>query len=99
MSRPHSTPAADVRRLAARLVCGFVLTSVANAQVSPCEQAGRDAERGYGVPPGLLPASGRVESGRWDATYHRTVPWPWAIDAGGTPRLAASREAAVSETR
>ena len=71
----------------------------AHAQVSPCEQAGSDAERQYALPSGLLLAIGRVESGRWDAAYRRTVPWPWAIDAAGEPRLVETKEAAVSQTR
>ena len=33
------------------------------------------------------------------STYRRTVPWPWAIDADGEPRLTASKEEAVSRTR
>jgi soluble lytic murein transglycosylase-like protein len=71
----------------------------AHAQISSCEQAGTEAERQHSVPSGLLPAIGRVESGRWDATYRRTVPWPWAINADGAPWLAANKEEAVSRTR
>ena len=81
---------------AAALICFLMLASAAHAQVSPCEQAGSDAERQYALPSGLLLAIGRVESGRWDAAYRRTVPWPWAIDADGEPRLTASKEEAVS---
>jgi soluble lytic murein transglycosylase-like protein len=84
---------------AAAFVWLVFLASTAHAQVSPCEQAGTDAERQYALPSGLLLAIGRVESGRWDAVYSRTVPWPWAIDADGEPHLAASREEAVRRTR
>ena len=66
---------------------------------SPCEQAGRDAERQYALPPGLLGAIGRVESGHWDAALGRTVPSPWAIDAAGTPLLPDSKEAALRQVR
>ena len=87
------------RRLAASIIGLFIVASPAFAQVSPCEQAGSDAERQYALPAGLLLAIGRVESGRWDATYRRTIPWPWAIDADGAPLLTASKEAAVRQTR
>jgi hypothetical protein len=80
-------------------ICLLALTLPAHAQVSPCEQAGTDAERQYALPSGLLLAIGRVESGRWDPAYRRTVPWPWAIDADGAPLLAASKEDAVRQTR
>jgi soluble lytic murein transglycosylase-like protein len=89
----------QMRSVAAPLICFLLIASAAHAQVSPCEQAGGDAERQYALPSGLLLAIGRVESGRWDAAYRRTVPWPWAIDADGEPLLSASKEEAVSRTR
>jgi soluble lytic murein transglycosylase-like protein len=85
--------------IAATVALLIVMASPAHAQMSPCEQAGSDAERQYALPSGLLLAIGRVESGRWDATYRRTVPWPWAIDADGAPLLAASKDEAVRQTR
>jgi hypothetical protein len=88
-----------LRRQVASLTFLFITYSNAQAQVSLCEQAGSDAERLYALPSGLLLAIGRVESGRWDATYRRTVPWPWAIDAAGEARLVENKEAAVSLTR
>jgi soluble lytic murein transglycosylase-like protein len=88
---------------AARLLSAFLLAfaslSVAHAQPAPCEQAGSDAERQYALPSGLLLAIGRVESGRWDAAFQRTVPWPWAIDAAGEPRLVSTKQEAVNQTR
>jgi hypothetical protein len=65
---------------------------------SPCEQAGRQAERAHDLPSGLLLAIGRVESGRWDAARGRVVPWPWAIDAGGNGTLLDTKEAAIAHT-
>ncbi|MDE2517173.1 MAG: transglycosylase SLT domain-containing protein [Rhodospirillales bacterium] len=50
---------------------------------SACERAGAAAERRFGLPAGLLLAIGRVESGRFDATRGRTVPWPFAVDVAG----------------
>jgi hypothetical protein len=86
-------------RLAAALTALLSLSLPALAQLSPCEQAGIEAERQYALPSGLLLAIGRVESGRWDAGLRRTVPWPWAIDAAGAPQLAASKDEALRQTR
>jgi hypothetical protein len=65
---------------------------------SACEQAGRQAERAHDLPSGLLLAIGRIESGRWDATRDRVVPWPWAIDAAGDGALLDSKQAAIART-
>lgn len=82
----------------------LLLANTAQAQQvvepgSPCEQAGIDAERQYGLPSGLLAAIGRVESGRWDPVLGRVVASPWAIDAAGQPQLNESKEAALEQTR
>jgi Transglycosylase SLT domain len=78
---------------------GEPATIVGPPVVSSCEDAGRDAERQYALPVGLLAAIGRVESGRWDAALGRVVPWPWAIDAAGQPRLADNKDAALQQVR
>jgi Transglycosylase SLT domain len=65
---------------------------------SVCERAGHLAERTHALPPGLLLAIGRVESGRWDAKRGRVVPWPWAIDAAGDGMLIDSKQAAIART-
>jgi len=85
-------------------LCLLALTVVARAQTvvepgSSCEQAGRDAEREFALPVGLLGAIGRVESGRWDATLGRVVPSPWAIDAAGQPYQSNNKTAAVQQIR
>ncbi len=84
--------------------CLLTLTVAAKAQtvVEPdasCEQAGRDAEREFALPIGLLGAIGRVESGRWDPTLGRVVPSPWAIDAAGQPYQSNNKAAAVQQIR
>ena len=48
-----------------------------------CEIAGAAAEQAHGLPPGLLVAIGRVESGRWDGVRERMAPWPWTINTAG----------------
>ena len=65
------------------------------ASPSLCEQAGTAAEQAHGLPAGLLLAIGRVESGRWDATRDRQVPWPWTINAAGKGRHLDSKPEAI----
>ena len=60
-----------------------------------CEQAGAAAEAANKLPAGLLKAIGRIESGRWDATRARSVPWPWTINAAGKGQWFETRDAAV----
>ncbi len=91
-------------RLTPSLFCLLVLSCPAHAQIvagpdSSCEQAGRDAEREYALPVGLLGAIGRVESGKWDPTLGRVVPTPWAIDASGQPFLSNDKTGALQQVR
>ena len=97
----RSRPDQIVRRNLLRLSAVLLLTTQVSAQTteSPCEQAGRDAERQFALPPGLLSAIGRVESGRWDAALARVVPSPWAIDAAGQPLMAENKAVALQRTR
>lgn len=41
------------------------------------------AEQGAGLPPGLLLAVGKVESGRVHPVTGQVVPWPYAVNVGG----------------
>lgn len=69
------------------------------AQVAPgalCAPAIAAAEREHGVPPGLLGAIARVESGRSDPATGRTVAWPWTINAEGQGRYFATKTEAVA---
>jgi hypothetical protein len=72
------------------------------APVSPfaaCEQAGLAAEQANGLPPGLLLAIGRIESGRWDPDRGRTAAWPWTINAAGKGAWFQTPEEAIETTR
>lgn len=55
------------------------------------------AEREAGLPPGLLLAIGKVESGR--AGPGGVVPWPYAINVAGRGMLAADAGAAIVQVR
>ena len=47
-----------------------------------CAEAIAAAESAFALPPGLLGAMARVESGRQDASG-RVTPWPWTLDVEG----------------
>jgi hypothetical protein len=67
----------------------------APAATNPCERAATESEITEHLPPGLLAAIGRVETGRWDAAQARMAPWPWALNVNGVARWFASRDAAL----
>jgi hypothetical protein len=63
-----------------------------------CTRAIAAAEPGSGLPPGLLGAIARVETGR-RAPDGRIAPWPWSFNAAGEGRYAATRAEAVAEVQ
>jgi soluble lytic murein transglycosylase-like protein len=48
-----------------------------------CRRAIEAAERAHGIPPHLLAAIARVESGRRDTASGTLNPWPWTINMDG----------------
>jgi hypothetical protein len=60
-----------------------------------CEAAIATAERDAALPPGLLGAIGRVETGRFDPTRGRVRPWPWSINVEGADQVFPTKEAAI----
>lgn len=74
-------------------------TNAASAAVFSlaCEAAASAEERKSGIPPGLLTAIGRVESGRRDPSDGTVRIWPWSINVNGTGMtFASSAEAAAT---
>jgi soluble lytic murein transglycosylase-like protein len=61
-----------------------------------CRAAIAQAEREAGLPPRLLAAIGRVESGRRDPATGRIGPWPWTINAEGRGSFFPDRAAAIA---
>ena len=55
----------------------------AHAEPAPCLVAAEMAEQRHRIPPGLLAAIGRFESGRRDSQTGSLVPWPFTINAAG----------------
>jgi hypothetical protein len=64
----------------------------------PCRVAIHTAERAAALPPHLMAAIARVESGRRDAAG-AVHPWPWTINAEGTGQYFETKDAAIAAVR
>jgi len=64
-----------------------------------CRSAIAQAEREAALPPRLLQAIGRVESGRRDAATGQFAPWPWTINAEGRGSFFPDKAAAIAAVR
>jgi hypothetical protein len=64
-----------------------------------CRAAVRQAERGTPIPPQLLAAIARVESGRRNPETGAFAPWPWTINAEGQGKYFRTRAEAIAEVR
>ncbi len=63
-----------------------------------CRQAVALVERAAGVPPRLMAAIARVESGRADG-QGGVHPWPWTINVEGEGHVYASKAEAIAAVR
>jgi transglycosylase-like protein with SLT domain len=73
--------------------------SITIAEPSTCERAAVATEQASGLPPGLLQAIGRVESGRWDNARGRVTAWPWTINAAGKGLWFDTKDAAARSVK
>jgi hypothetical protein len=64
-----------------------------------CRSAVATAERGSGIPPHLLAAISRVESGRRDPVTGAWHPWPWTVNAEGEGSFYETKAQAVAAVR
>jgi hypothetical protein len=64
-----------------------------------CEAAIAYAQRGHGIPAGILGAIAKVESGRADAGTGVVAPWPWTIDVEGEGHFYPTEAAAIAAVR
>lgn len=81
------------------LLLSWIAPAIAADGGSPpaaCLTSILDAERGLRLPPGLLPAIARVESGRPDPATGRVQPWPWTINAEGVGHFFATKDEAIA---
>jgi Transglycosylase SLT domain len=73
----------------------FFLSFAAHA-ASPCRAAIESAEQRHSLPPHLLAAIARVESGRADRLTGRIDPWPWTINADGQGSFLDDKAQAIA---
>ena len=63
-----------------------------------CDQA-IEAVRAEPLPPTLMPAIGRVESGRLDPVTGRVRPWPWTINFEGQGSFFDTKDQVIDAVR
>lgn len=86
------------------LLC-LLLPGLAGATPAPpdpthlCRAAIARAEQESGIPPGLLQALGRVESGRRNPETGQFGPWPWTLNAEGRGQFFPDKAAAIAAVR
>jgi hypothetical protein len=61
-----------------------------------CRSAISASERAHNIPPHVLAAIGRIESGRKDIMTDTVNPWPWAVNAEGQGYFYDSKAQAVA---
>src|SRR5690349_8668468 len=64
-----------------------------------CRAAIAQAEQERAIPPRLLTAIARIESGRRDPRTGAFHPWPWTVNAEGVGSFHPTREAAIAHVR
>lgn len=64
-----------------------------------CTENADQIEKSRGLPPFLLTAIAKVESGRWHDLSGETRPWPWTVTSERGGRYLPSKEAAIREVR
>lgn len=61
-----------------------------------CRAAVAAAERHSDIPPRLLAAISRVESGKPDPATGQVTPWPWSVNANGQTYVYATKAQAIA---
>jgi soluble lytic murein transglycosylase-like protein len=64
-----------------------------------CREAIAEAEQARDLPPHLLAAIARTESGRWHRERSESLAWPWTVMAEGEGRFLPSKAAAIETVR
>jgi len=82
--------------LAALTSAGGCEAARAQDAVSVCRDTAAAVEHALGLPPGLLLAVGRVESGRGDPSSGDVLPWPWSVNDEGEDHVFGSAFDAIA---
>lgn len=77
----------------------FAAASAGSEPGQLCRTAVAAAEREAGLPPRLLGAMARVETGRRDPDTGKFHPWPWTINAEGRGSFFPTKAAAIAAVR
>ncbi len=92
-----------MRTLLAILLIPLTLVAPSRAQAQATAEPGRlcraaiqAAERAANLPPHLLTAIARIESGRRDPETGAFHPWPWTINAEGRGQFFPTKAAAIA---
>ena len=64
-----------------------------------CAENTDDIEKARALPPFLLTAMSKVESGRWNDTNGEIMAWPWTVTSEEGGKYLPSKEAAIREVR
>ena len=64
-----------------------------------CARHAAEIEIREDLPPHLLSAISKVESGRWVASRKAVSAWPWTVTSGGKGRFYATRDEALDAVR
>lgn len=98
-TRPAARPPSPPRQqVAARPTPTPAPPVLSNDPWDACARAIAAADQNSGLPPGLLGAIARVETGR-RAPAGGIQPWPWSFNAAGEGRYMPSRAEAVAEVQ
>ena len=62
-----------------------------------CARHTDQVEKSKGLPPYILTAISKVESGRWSDGAAEMVAWPWTVRADGRGQYLPSKQAAIRE--
>ena len=62
-----------------------------------CASAVRNQERQHAIPPHLLSAISKVESGRWNTEKQENIAWPWTVTSVGSGKFFDTKNEAVAE--
>lgn len=73
----------------------FTREGLASPEPNGCEAYLRYHERRHAIPPGLLQAIAKVESGHKQGDG-RVSPWPWTVNAQGKGYYFATKQAAIA---